>query len=467
MATKKKGEKKKVVKKAIAAKKKVVAKKVIAKKKVAKKNPSAKKKKPATKAPKAQPSALKMPLAQLLETWVRLLQKRPDLTFSRELTIGRESHPGTAALPGDAQEFAKFASRFEFSYRIKDAEGGGMLYLSVEGMKEDAYLVLDGEEVSDDDMSMLEFDSEGTGLAAWYVQRAGKPPLIVWDLETMERFASLTEYLTEGAKRAFSYAPCWQSRKEESPLAKSSPSAKTPPAKLEAMLVAQGATEAEAKGLVDWLGADARLLIHAAPAAAKEKKPAAAPKLDETLLTWRLSEMPAELKVGVPASLEAHLFYAGRGDNPLTTLLADKLPEPAVEGVEAGLEHSRLVQTLLAESTDAHVAVKAHGSFVHGFHGAPAAEVEAWLRANGGTLVAARPFLDKVLMVRVENANDGEELVRTAYGWQVRPKAPKLYAFDWNDSMNQEAFELKGEAGTVMLDPSKCVAGQVNVVKLG
>lgn len=428
------------------------------KKKVTKAGPAKKK-----AAPKKPLAAKARPMGPLLEAWMRLFAKRPDVEVSRlEFSRDAEASP---QLPDDARALGEHATRIEFSYKLKDGGGGGMLYLSLEGLEEDAWLELDGEEVDPEAMRMLEYDAEGTGFAAWYVLREGKAPCIVWDLETKEQFGSLTEYLSEGARRAFSYSPsCWQSRAAPPSLAERSAPRTTPPKKLEAMLVQQGADARTARDLVAWLGTDVRLLL-AAPAPVAKKK--AAPPVAETLITWRLADLPAGLREGVPAALDGLLFYAGRGpDNALVAALGKAMPEQPVAHAAAGMLLAQTVQRLLAELTAAHVAVKARGAFVHGFHSAPASEVEAWLRANGGTLEPLRPLLDRVLMVRVENAGDDEELVRTAYGWSVRPKAPRLYAFDGDDLGNQQPFEIKGAAGVTMIDPSTLVRGEVNTVKL-
>lgn len=136
----------------------------------------------------------------------------------------------------------------------------GTLYLSLEGQRDDVHLVLDGAVVPSEDLVALDVDKDGTGLQAWYRLTADGTSEIVWDVETLARFPSLTAYLTEGAKRAFAYDPSWQ-RGGESPIAEHSLPISTPPDELRAALEARGATPAMASALVAWLGGHAALLV--------------------------------------------------------------------------------------------------------------------------------------------------------------------------------------------------------------
>ena len=79
----------------------------------------------------------------------------------------------------------------------------------------------------------------------------------------MAHFDSLTDYLTRGAKRAFSYAPCWQEEPETNaaPVAAVSLSTSTPLPRIRKALVRRGATPEMADDLVRWLGGDAALLV--------------------------------------------------------------------------------------------------------------------------------------------------------------------------------------------------------------
>ena len=204
-------------------------------------------------------------LFERLEAWAKLLAKRGDLELTQPLKIAGKA-TGASRYPADAAAFAKQATSFSFSYRFagsndKGENASGFLYLCLDGNQEDAYLELDGKQVEAEAMSMLDADGEGTGHAAWFVLREGKPPLIIWDLESLERFSSLDEYLAEGARRAFAYDPCWQARKGAAPLSEVSLPKSTPVAKLKQGLVARGASEPMADDLIRWLGADVRLVL--------------------------------------------------------------------------------------------------------------------------------------------------------------------------------------------------------------
>lgn len=212
-------------------------------------------------------------LFQRMHAWIELFAKREDLTFytmsddlagpGLELTLGAPRDLA-ASFPEDARAFAASADRFMFSYREKEggaASASGFLFLTLEACNEEAYLLLDGEQVDPSTMYLLDSDVLGTGFAAWYIR--AESPFIVWDVETCARFSSLTEYLTEGARRAFAYNPCWQTRAGEAPLQRRSRPRTTPLPELRALLVQRGAEPTMADDLIEWLGADISLLLPA------------------------------------------------------------------------------------------------------------------------------------------------------------------------------------------------------------
>jgi hypothetical protein len=412
-------------------------------------------------------------LFERLRAWIELFCTRQDLELRSELEVRKDpERPGAVPYPPDAREFGEQATFVGFSYRLKgDASGaGGYLYLSLEGFLEDAYMELDGEEVDPDAMYMLDCDREGTGFAAWYVLRQDRPPLIVWDLETTERFSSLTEYLTEGARRGFSYNPCWQSRGQKTPLDGASVPGSTPLADLEKALVARGATATVAADLVRWLGSDVRLLVPAEPALSASVQPSGRTAASETFLVYRVRDLPVELSApfGVSAEVGDKLFYATRGDNPLLPALFEALPEPDLAGADAGLQLARSVGRIVSESTQAHIRVKAHGSFSYGFHAGDPATVEQWLRQHGASLVPIGELLAHVLVLRVENAEPGETL--TLVSGDVETQAPArelgLYVFDRDDS-TFAAFVLRGAKGTARVSAADVPPGTVGAVRLG
>ena len=206
-----------------------------------------------------------------MKAWAQLFSKRADLRWEQKLEIranrGVKSElPRGTDYPADAKAFAKSARYFAFSYRLKEDHGDvaadsctGLLYLSLEGINEKAHMLLAGQKVDPASMFLLDVDAEGTGLSAWFV--LGEESKIVWDVESLEKFASLTEYLTEGAKRAFAYDPCWQRRRDEPALAGVSLPMSTPLPAIRAALVDRGAKPAMADDLIQWLGKHAALLI--------------------------------------------------------------------------------------------------------------------------------------------------------------------------------------------------------------
>ena len=210
-------------------------------------------------------------LFERMKAWVELFSKRTDLKWQKKLEIRKttkvKSQLPAVGYPADAKAFAKDAKFFAFSYGLKDEHDDvdpdactGFLYLSLEGLNEQAYMVLDGKAVDAKSMIMVDVDAEGTGHAAWFIlgEDASK---IVWDVESLAKFSSLTEYLTEGAKRAFAYNPCWQQRRNEPALAAISLPMSTPLPAIQSALEKRGAKPAMAEDLVKWLDKHAALLI--------------------------------------------------------------------------------------------------------------------------------------------------------------------------------------------------------------
>lgn len=202
-------------------------------------------------------------LFERLKAWAELIGKRGDVEVVSALKVGAESdNELPEGFGADAVAFAKQCEALSFSYKFKAAaECSAFLYLYLDGDQQDAFMELDGEEVDPSSMYMLDADAEGTGHAAWYI--LGKKPLIVWDVESLCRFKSLDEYLTEGAKRGFSYNPCWQEKGAEVPLAAVSVPKSTPVADLKKALIARGTSDAMASDLIKWLGQAVHLLLPA------------------------------------------------------------------------------------------------------------------------------------------------------------------------------------------------------------
>lgn len=203
-----------------------------------------------------------MTLYERMQGWMSLLAKREDLVFQVV-----QERPGVAEpsqrYAEDARDFAKKATQLFFSWHLKDDRSiDGFLNLDLRAFNEPSYMLLDGARVNEDDMLALDVDVDGIGEASWYLAPPGQPPRIVWSVEELVCFPSLTDYLTRGAKQAFSYGGSpWQRGTSKSGLAPFSVADSTPPERLQAALVQRGASETLASSLLEWLGSDVRYLL--------------------------------------------------------------------------------------------------------------------------------------------------------------------------------------------------------------
>ncbi|HSQ63844.1 MAG TPA: hypothetical protein VLM85_11545 [Polyangiaceae bacterium] len=214
-------------------------------------------------------------LFERLSLWLRLFAKRDDLEFidpasGQPTPDAMETKKGAVppnAYPPDAYELGAHVTRVFFVWRHKlDHDVCGHLFLSLEGNAADVH-----EEGTS--AVILEEDVLGTGLATFSVAaRRGKTtkaaPHLLWSLEDRRSFATLEEYLTQGAARAFVYGGeepfgCWQTEPAAVSLARFSAPKWTLDADLKKALVARGAEEAEADALLQWLGKDVTLLLPA------------------------------------------------------------------------------------------------------------------------------------------------------------------------------------------------------------
>jgi hypothetical protein len=203
---------------------------------------------------------MKFPLYDRLEAWAQILSKREDLELKTPLTI---QPPGDipADYPADVRALAERSGYLYFSYRAKTGDAAGYLCLALNGERAYAFMELDGVEVAEDQLYVLDGDLEGTGNATWLVARPGVPALIVWSVEEMIQFDSMEQYLTLGAKRGFNYGS-WQ-RDAHAGLASISKSRDSAPSDIVAGLVGRGVAADMAADLVEWLGGDAALLLPA------------------------------------------------------------------------------------------------------------------------------------------------------------------------------------------------------------
>jgi len=193
--------------------------------------------------------------------WIEIFSKRDDLEFQDPLYLGSGIETSTR-YPEDARAFASHASELRFGYHAKNAKNAveGSLFLSFAGQQESVDIELDGTSLSQEDLFILEPDNYGTGLAGWYVLPTEGASFIVWSVEDPVVFSSLTKYLTEGARRAFSHLQCWQ-RSEKPNIGTMSLPANTGVVRIRAALTDRGTPSPLADDLVEWLGVDARLLL--------------------------------------------------------------------------------------------------------------------------------------------------------------------------------------------------------------
>lgn len=212
--------------------------------------------------PASAPAVTPGQLLARLKAWFELFSRRPDIDVTEPLALGKGRKKVKGAYPPDAADFAREASALTFSYRLKSASpgtfDGGFLYLSLDGELDNVDLQIPGYG-SVEEACPVDTDRQGTGLAAWYVFDE-EGAFIVWSAEDPVRFASLTEYLTLGARHAFSYPAVWQ-RGGESPLVNASAAKSTPLSVLRTALIARGASGETADDLIAWLGADVALLL--------------------------------------------------------------------------------------------------------------------------------------------------------------------------------------------------------------
>ncbi len=388
-----------------------------------------------------------MKTADLLRAWIELLCTRDDLRFTTEIELAPTEAP--ERYPADARAFAQSAGTVRFSYVLaNDPDQLGCLFLDLTGVPADLeWMMVDGKDLPPEalkDFYELELDRLGTGQAGWYWVPDDGPAKIAYSLEQTVLFDTLDEYLRAGARRGFGFGWQWG---RPGPLERISLPRTTSTEAITAALLARGAPEETARALVEWLGVDAVLLVPGEGSRRDEVQPPAAPV---TFIGYRPCDLPAELRAcsPLPTGIEACFFWATRGGPlPVTDQLVAAIPEPSIDGLDAGVGLMALVGRVLATATAAHVAVGANGSFSYGFHPGDAAQVEAWLHAHGVTIVPVDEILDRVLVVRALNLPTDDEWIKcTVHGndWAMEVKAvgPGLFAFDREDSQT-DRFELQ------------------------
>ena len=425
-----------------------------------------------------------MTTADRLRSWLDLFQTREDLVLDGPVTV--EAFEAPDDLPEEARAFARTVGRTYLAWKLaSDTSKQGSLFLDLSGIPAMlAWMTIDGRELGPDELEQLyelEQDRLGTGFAAWYWVQPGGAAKVVWSLEDPKVFDSLEAYLDAGVRAGFSSGWQWG---QPSALEALSVPRSTPPAELEAALVRRGATPEVAKELVSWLGGDAAMLVpdpaagqrHAKAKAEREAEAAARAK-ELTLFVYRPGELPQELQALFPLTdaVRRSLFWVTRGGpTPAIEKLFEELPEPSIDGVEAGSALMKLVSRIVSTATENHLAVGAQGSFKFGFHGGDAAQVEAFLKEQGVRLAPLRDALAKVLVVQVADLPDDVEwLGKTQHGRDgiddARAAGPGIFAFDRDDSSTRR-FTLERKDGVgrkVEVCAADVPPGTVVTIRLG
>lgn len=221
-----------------------------------------------------------LPLPRLLRAWARAFAARRDVFIvDSRFEPGIEAGPALGDLPPDAAAFARACGGVELTWVFDEdkekrdgfSKGyrGGRLNLRLDG----AWYPRAGWEWVDlDEHAMLDDMVEEAG--TWLVTRNGAPRSKAALLfhpssgpEGVRVFRSLEEYLTEGARRAFVWywqkPGYWEADEFVGRLREGSIAEDTPAEEIARALEARGIEAEEATALVEWLGAQAALLVDA------------------------------------------------------------------------------------------------------------------------------------------------------------------------------------------------------------
>ena len=127
----------------------------------------------------------------------------------------------------------------------------------------------------------------------------------------------------------------------------------------------------------------------------------AVPPPREIVITYRPSDLPAEMTKSLPAQAGPRqcLFFIAVADSPAIVALFDNLPEPDIDHVDEGMALSDRVLRALHRSGEllgllgVGVSDDCDTPYSSGFHAADADEVEAFLRERGCDLVPVTDLL--------------------------------------------------------------------------
>lgn len=224
-----------------------------------------------------------MPVGQLLVRYLRLFAQRPDIHV-RTNVIGAPASAGTLSkaetkVPAFAMAVAAIVDRLHFCWVFKDkmdemegvSEGYNGGRINLLGLKDFRWhdRPTDWDWCSFKAQSMWDdLQAEGSTLLSYDPEEEPVEAILVFDdANDVERFpmGTAAEYLTEGAKRGFTWywqrATYWEANEFTKKLYDASLPRRTPQAKVIDALVRKKLSPDEARAMVAWLGEHAVILL--------------------------------------------------------------------------------------------------------------------------------------------------------------------------------------------------------------
>jgi hypothetical protein len=226
---------------------------------------------------------LGLPIPHLLLAYLRVFAQRPDV-FVVDHDLGAPTSSRTllrmhGQVPPEVLALASHIGSLEFTWVFDDVKdqrhgsspgynGGRLCLRGLENFhwgkrpKDWDWVEFDSQAMFDD------LVAEGTTMLSYDPGEAPTDAILVFDdANDVQRYpmGTVTEYLTRGAKLGFVWywprTTYWEARNFTKRLFDASMPRDTAEPKVVAALVAKGLSEAEAKGMVAWLGEDAVILL--------------------------------------------------------------------------------------------------------------------------------------------------------------------------------------------------------------
>ncbi len=219
-------------------------------------------------------------IPELLVLYLRVLAQRPDIQVYKHRP-GRPTPSNVlrrlqGRIPDEALAFAAGVGPLEFNWVFKSAmaeqsnysdgyNGGRVALVGFENFRWYAKPSWQEDEDFECDSMFDDFVAEGNTRLSYDVGQEPTDAALVFDnANDCARYplGSIEEYITSGAKAAFTWY--WQMGPGEftDDLLRSSIARKTAPETIRALLVARGLQAAQAAALVKWLGDDVVVLLH-------------------------------------------------------------------------------------------------------------------------------------------------------------------------------------------------------------